>query len=318
MTATQPVPGYEHWSAMLAGQVITDDVGPQPGRYRLPARRTNPSNSPGVTENAKKQPTSWPVAIWRNEGGELNVMIGRKHFLEQSEEYLAFAADTWPRCEAVTEEAYQAAFEGGSWPNENPVVTALNRAPEDNTLEGVLAAIDALEAEARKLIEKGAAKDQDEADQAADVANRLSQLAKKADDLRKKEKAPVLAEAATIETKWQNVIARADIYRRIKAVCLTPFLTKKAAEAEAAKLAEIQSGAPAPEVPRPATTAGSRGKPTGLTTVKTAVIEDYPKALAFFSENAKVKDLIQTLANAAVKQGTTPDGCKVVETKVAR
>jgi hypothetical protein len=54
-----------------------------------------------------------------------------------------------------------------------------------------------------------------------------------------------------------------------------------------------------------------------LKTFKHAQIEDYEKALTFFKESQDVKDLVQELANRAVRAGITVPGTKVIEEKKA-
>ena len=54
-----------------------------------------------------------------------------------------------------------------------------------------------------------------------------------------------------------------------------------------------------------------------MKTFKHAEIKDYEKALAFFKESQDVKDLVQELANRAVRAGIQVPGCKVVEEQKA-
>jgi len=55
------------------------------------------------------------------------------------------------------------------------------------------------------------------------------------------------------------------------------------------------------------------GRAMSLRPHRTVIITDYKKALRFYAENDKVRDIIQQLANADVRAGKTVPGCEVKE-----
>jgi hypothetical protein len=301
---------YAFYHARLGGQDIEQPATPQPGRYRIPARRTD--------GKGYRPAKSTPVAIWRDDNGDLQIQVGNAEPLHRSvgDGFHAFCGEVWGRCMAVSEADYDAVIAGGSWPDESHAVTLSNRAPTDNSIEAIQARIEDLAREAEALIEAGAAKTQDECDRAADLANEIAKFEKKAEAARKAEKQPFLDDGAAVDRKWSPVIAAASIYRRIKLVVCTPFMTEQARKAELARVQASTSGAA--DVPPPAkVTAGTRGRAVAMRTVKTTTIIDRAAVLAHFAEHADVTALLQTLAERSVRAGLTPPGVEVRETKVA-
>lgn len=307
---------YEFYMARLRGDDVPMPDAPQSGRYRLPARRTEGRDG--------KAPTSWPVAIWRDDGTKkLKVMIGRGRLLEEDSKdtgdaFLEFSSTGWPRCIVVSEQEYRRVIDGGSWADEHDAVSRSNRAPADDSLDAIKERIEDLAREAAKLIEAGAATSQETCDRAADLANEIAKYEKRADLARKAEKQPFVDGAAAVDQRWQPVIAAAAVYRRIKLVVITPWLAaldKKRTEDEFQALARGE------KEPHPAerakVTAGTRGRSVAMRTVKRVEITDRAALLAHFNDHQKLTELLQTLAETSVRAGVTPPGVKVAETKVA-
>lgn len=233
------------------------------------------------------------------------------------------AFERWPFLSKrpISHSVYEAVRKTGHWPDENRAAAAdrqgeeaatklanSEHAPDDDSFEALQDRIADLAREAERVIAAGAAKTKDASDQAADLADRLRKLETRADNARDAEKRPHDEASKAVQKKWKPLVERAaDFKERLKFVVVTPFLKAESAKAQAAQAAAIKAGAPVETAPRTAGTTAS----VGLRTVKAATITDYPKALAYFAENAKVRELIQQLANAAVRQGTTPDGCEV-------
>ncbi|MDQ2079518.1 hypothetical protein RA307_04930 [Xanthobacteraceae bacterium Astr-EGSB] len=233
------------------------------------------------------------------------------------------ARERWPYASKrpISRAVYDAVKDGKGWPDENEAARRdrVNSAaaPDADSFEAIRDRIEDLAREAERLIKSGAAKTKEESDQAADVADRLRKLEKRADELRDAEKRPHTEKANEAQRKWAPLVNRADDCKaRLKKVVVTPFLNAEAARQAAAMAAAVKSGA-APEIVAPAKTTAGTTSTVALRTVTSAVIEDYAKALAYFADNAKVKDLIQQLANAAARQGTCPDGCRINTAKEA-
>jgi hypothetical protein len=85
------------------------------------------------------------------------------------------------------------------------------------------------------------------------------------------------------------------------------------ARAEAAKEKVAQAETEVKAIAETPVKAGTRGRATSLRTVTTVTIIDYDAALAFFKERDQVRELVQTLANVAVKAGFTVPGTKVTK-----
>ena len=138
--------------------------------------------------------------------------------------------ETWPYASKypISEETYDAYLATGKWPEHNDVLAEQerrsNEAPDDDSLEGVRARIDALVGEANRLMKKGAAKTKAEADAAADVAVRLGELTTHGNKIRLKQTEPLRTEVEGINLEWKRVLDPAAIYTRLKAMVVQPWL----------------------------------------------------------------------------------------------
>jgi hypothetical protein len=296
---------WQWWADKLAGKPVQMNPGnPHAGFYRMPRK---------AFYGARK--TFTPVAYWPGTNGKMNCRFGDDDVtIERGEEI-------WERVghHPVSEQAYRAvAQDNKPWPDEHELVPmGDNLGPEDEeTFEALQDKIENLAREAEQRLDGPAIGDQDEADRIANLSDRLAELHKKADALRKAERKPHDEALKAIQLKWVGVLLKAETYRNLKFKLLTPWLTrlqqaqKKEAEAAAAAGETLPSDARRPR-------AGTRGRAQSLKTFKRAEIEDYEKALAFFKESQDVKDLVQDLANRAVRAGITVPGTKVVEEQKA-
>lgn len=227
----------------------------------------------------------------------------------------------------ISHETYKQWLEIGKFPDE---IAANARAKEDGLNDvGDLDQhsflkdrIEDLTREADRIIAKGSAKSQEEIDTAADLADRLKKLEDRAESLRKEEKQPHLDGARGVDLKWGGLTASASCAKnKLKKYVITPFMTAEIArqDAETRKMMEVAAAnnMPPPPTPKPIKAGVAVARKVGLREEKSAIIEDYAKTLAYFAANSKVRDLIQQLANASVKQGTVPDGCKLNVQQVA-
>lgn len=322
---------WTNWRAALAGTrgpINADE--PDSGFYET---RSKNKATNEVTRNV--------VAYWYEAGGWLVKGAAAKLYCKGGSGPGSFmlgdimARERWPYASKrpITKAVYDAVCAGKGWPDENAMATAdrertaatSDGAPRSNSaavvdpdsIEALTERLDDLAREAEKLIEAGAAKTQAASDQAADLADRLRGIEKRADELRDKEKRPHMDAATAVQKKWAPIVVRADDCKaRLKKVVVTPFLTAAAAEHAKATAAAIQTGKPAETVAPLKRTAGSTSS-VALRPVNSALVEDWPKALAYFGENAKVRELIQQLANAMARQGTCPAGCKIETKQVA-
>ncbi|MCK7474050.1 MAG: hypothetical protein MZV49_12165 [Rhodopseudomonas palustris] len=249
-----PADQCEFWRRRMAGEVIPiHDGEPQAGFYRL----------------TSKDGTSQPVAYWFARDGLLRCRIGDNDVSEQT------ANERWPWASKrpISHEVYKLVLAGGAWPDQHEAVTRDRNnsaaAPDDNSFEALQDRIEDLARDADALVKAGAAQDQDAANRASDLANRLGELQKKADAARSEERKPHDDAAKAVQVKWKPIIDRADVYKRIKLMVITPFLQAEAkrqreADEAARKAAQeaAKAGSPIPEAPveRAAPKAGSGGR----------------------------------------------------------
>lgn len=264
------------------------------------------------------------VALWQIADGVFQGREGKDRALTMQQIH-----DSWPYLakRPIAHEAYKQWLETGKFPDE---IAADARAKEDGLNDVgdldqhamIKDRIEDLAREAQRIIDRGAAKSQEEIDTAADLADRLKKLEDRAESLRTEEKAPHLAECRGVDLKWGGLTASAAYAKdQLKRIVITPFMTAAIArrDEEIRKAREIAAAnnMPPPPAPRPIKAGVAVSRKVGLREEKTAIIEDYAKTLAYFAANSKVKDLIQALANASVKQGTVPAGCKLNIQQVA-
>lgn len=293
----------------MAGEVVPiHDGEPQAGFYRLVSR----------------DGSSAPVAYWFGKDGAIRCRIGDKDVNEPT------AAERWPWASKapITHELYKAIIGGEPWPDQHAGAAAdrknSNGAPGDDSFEGLKDRIEDLVRDAEALITAGAANDQNAADRASDLANRLGELHKKADTSRAAEKKPHDEAAKAVQAKWLPIMSAAEVFKRIKSAVITPFLVaedqkRRATEAEARKIAEqaAKAGQPIPEPPAMRQTgpkAGAAGRRSvALRTVKVVTITDRAAVLAFFVDNQMISETLQTLADKATRAGVAVPGVTVTE-----
>lgn len=302
---------WDFWKRRLAGEVLAIDANePQTGFYR------------------ERRGETWVTVAYWYENGTLRCQIDSKDVGEDR------AIERWPYASKhpIPFGWFETVRKGGPWPDLHEAVTAdrrnSNNAPDDNSFEGLQDRIGDLARDAEKLIAAGAAKSQEEADRAADLANRLGALWTQADKQRAAEKKPHDDEAKKVQEKWRPVLSLAAIYTRVKEVVHTPFLIeqdRKRKEAQAQAQREAEEAAKAgrePPPPPPAATkpvkAGAGGRRSiALRTQKDVVIEDRAAVLAYFAEGELMTAFLQASAERAVRAGVTVPGTKVIERQVA-
>jgi hypothetical protein len=295
---------WDWWQRKLAGEPVEMNPDtPHAGFYRKPHK-----------EEYGARRTFQPVAYWRGLDGRLCCRIGDTDVTPERGEELWSMVGNHP----VTEEAYRlVAEDGGLWPDEHELVPmGDNLPPEDTSFEGLRDAIEPLARDAEKRIEGPPIADQDEADQIANLADRLAELWKQADEARKTEKRPFDQEAERVQKRWLPLLRLAEAYKNLKYKLLTPWLNKKTEEAKKqaeAAAAAGQSAAAEPRRPR----VGTRGRAMTLKTLKRAEITDYVACLEFFKDSPDVKATVQDLANRAVRTGISVPGTTVLEEQTA-
>jgi hypothetical protein len=301
----KPVDQYDFWRRRMAGEAVPiHDGEPQAGFYRT-----------------RTKDGAWhPVAYWFGRDGVLRCRVADRDVNEQT------AAERWPHISKnpITHEVYKAVLAGEPWPDQHESVIRdranATGAEDESSFDGLKDRIEDLARDAEKLINAGAAQDQAAADRASDLANRLAELQKTADAARAAEKKPLDEQVAAVQAKWKPLLGAADIYKRIKAAVITPFLVAEAAKVRAAEEAAreaaeaaAKTGEPIAEVQtRAAPKAGSGGRRSvALRTVKVVTITDRAAVLAFFAENPLITEALQKMAEKATAAGVTVPGVTV-------
>lgn len=308
---------FDWWRAAVAGNVgpISDGV-PESGYYK--------------TRDVKDGP--WlPVAIW---------IKGDKQVCRVAGE-MRDPARVWTFCakHPVAKEAAKHAFEHGRWPDDPEPIAARPNMPSD-PFEALKAEIEDRVAQADAWL-KAHPKiaSQTDCDLARNMQAQLLKLAKTADENRESEKRPHLAASRAVDAKFKPLTEAAatgssrlrsafetfmrEEENRLRREAQAKFeAERKAAEEERARIeterAEKYKSDPIaaltedePELPVVPTApaevrvqaGGGVGRKAGLKSVFVATLTNYDAALKHFAKNEKVRDLIQKLGDAAVRNG---------------
>lgn len=284
--------------------------------------------------------------IWRHrDSGEMVCRVGPDGAAQMVEDVNAI----WLYCakNRVAKADAQHYREHGIWPGDAPAPIGDNLPPSDDPLENL-----AREVEAERARVDAWVAEPHEGKTAADLgANWLTNvraLEKRVIAAFDAEKAPVLAESTRIDTRWRGLKAlaaqikkalddRTQAIGRKEANRLQDIADAKARadaererkewEAEQAKkaaLAKEHNIAVEQEAPPlfPIVTAappvkvafgGATGSRVGLRRAKaTAHITDWPKAAAHYSNNAKLREVVQKLADHDARDGHPFDGMQII------
>lgn len=323
---------FQFWRDALAGEPVTiNEDAPQSGYYKTKTRRDGP----------------WvPVAIWTVNGKQV-CRVGS----EQRD-----PASVWVFCakNPVPKDAAKQAFETGQWPDMPSDLPASNM-PSD-PLEALKMEIADKEAQAEELLASGAAeKNETAANKARNIQAKLLDLKKRADEMFEAEKAPIRAQATSVDEKFRFRDAvksvadrlrkayerfakaeedrlRAEAQKKFEAERAAAEAARKAAEEAQAKLlrddpiaALTSAPEPLPEMPlapEPVKVqiGGGFGRKAGLKTDWSAKVEDYALATAHFADHPDIKALVDKLATKSVKAAKGAiaiPGVKVIEDRRA-
>lgn len=311
---------WSWWRAALKGEFGELKLGvPESGYYRWLQR-----------DGSYK-----PVGIWRGEDGIPVAKVGERDVTPDAE----WCERVFAYCckHPITFQVYQDVMAGQPWPDAAPE-KRLSNMPDD-PFEA--AKVDLAE-EAELVAELLANPLNDTtAGRAASLADRIGKTGKKADETRAEEKKPHDDASKAVQAKWKPLVDQAaTLTRQLKDAIGAHLLAKKrAAEEEERKRRQEEAkareaamreaearGEPAPqpeppvlERPKPVQTkiAGAEGRTIALRTERRAKIIDYPRAHAALASHPEMKDLVQTLANRAVKAGVAVDGVEVEDIQKA-
>lgn len=294
----------------VRGEIHPDD--PHTGYYR--ARR-------------KGRPSDSPIFYWiSTKTGEQRCHMDGQDYPLHGEDLpngkrKPGALDIWPYASKnpVTKEAYDECLRTGTWPGESEAVTRSNNAPDDDSFEGLQSSIEEFSREAEKLMKAGAAKTQQQANEAADVADKLNKLFARADKARDTEKRPHLEAGREVDDKWRPLTTAASIYKRLKEVVAEPFLKAEKARKEklereareAAAKAQREAAEKEVAAKRAAQDAVARGD--AATAAKAQAEADAALARAQEAENKA-----DAIASTPIKAGTRGRATSLRSAKVAK
>lgn len=301
---------YAVWRAMLRGEkpeIHPDD--PQDGFYRTRERKGGPMV---------------PVAIWTNEDGALQCVIGGKLVDENT------ARERWQYIAAnpITHEVHTAVAERGEqWPDIDAGVAddiagaGHNRAPADDDPEFLRDQIERLK---EGVKEYAKITSDDQAAKAQTLRARLNELAGKADKTREKLKRPHLEAGKEVDATYQPLVKSAKEGADQIARALSAHETEKyRAEQEARRKAEeearraAEAGKPAPVAPppppAPAPIKGAAGRAATVKLVRVVTVTDQDAVYAYCRTHPEVVNLLAQLAQRAVDAGRDVPGVSVEE-----
>ena len=280
---------------------------------------------PGFYRKRERNGTLVGVAIWMNGSDRPVVKIGHSsnETLTAPSREIEFCEGVfaWIAKSTVTEESYRSWLTTGVWHDDVPAANVNhNAAPHvvaKETIEDIKRQAEAWLAEIG-----GEVKTQEQADKAANFADRFGEISKESEAKRKAEKDPVLKQGKEIDGRWNAVTDAGDAAKVWALALVKPFLQAE----QARKLAAAAEKAAAGEVVREVDTkvkAGTRGRSTSLRTTQKAKVENYAAAFAHYRDTPRFRDLdlvktaIDQLATADLKAGHEVPGAKLIDVQTA-
>jgi hypothetical protein len=313
-TAASSEDQWRFWQARLRGENPDHTVGrAESGYWRLRLRDGR----------------IVPVFLWREADGRLAMIYdcGQPRFVEDE---AAFCERTFSYLikNPVSSESYKHYQKHGRWPEDVPAVdeevsarVGHNAPPETIISETVKE----LRAEAEKWLQEigGKIETQEQADRAANYADKFSELEKEADTKRTVEKAPVLKQTREIDGRWQPIVKAAEAAKRwakgLPEAYLKAERARRAAEA-AAKAAEGQ--AINPEGVR--VKAGTRGRSVSLRGRKILKVTDADALWDAYARDERfrgdpdVQSALHRLAFGDLQLGKTVLGAEIITQESAK
>ena len=312
---------YAYWQAKLRGE----DPDPLTDRTKLPL-------------GFWRLRSGDPLAVWLGEDGARVALRGFSAAPRQmAAKHMEAMAESGSFGLAVPEALYRAAFEAAEWPDDPPAVAPIGHNLPASDFDRLRIEIEG-EAETTAPFLLKPIETQADADKCSTWARRVGMLAKAADEAREAEKAPHLAAGREVDDRWRPVIADArDLTARLKKH-VEPYLIRLKREAdEAARKAreeaeQLRAAADlvtvnederaelihqAQETERAAepkrAIAGRPNMRVSLRKKVRARIVDYDACHAALKDHRDMRELVEQLANRAVKAGVPLAGVEAEE-----
>jgi len=302
---------YEYWRTALKGDAVEYHMeSPQCGFYKK-----------------KKLGGGWQrVAIWQEEENLVAQVDGGDLISDHD----VIVEKIWSYCmdKPISKEVFRAVEAGEPWPDEVPGL-GHNAPPAANEFDELKEQIES----ARTLIDGYAEiETQDQADQAANLRDRLNSLSKEADKQRKTEKQPHLDAGLKIDARWNPLKEAAKQAADWLRGPMGVFIKKEekvraeaAAKAAAEHAEKVRKQAPTPiqeviEAPpeaAPVKIGGATGKRASLRTQKVVVVTDYEACLMAVKDQKDVIAAVEKAATRLAKAGVDVPGVEIKEEKAA-
>jgi hypothetical protein len=305
-TEPEPHDPYAYYFARLDGQDVQPQArAPEAGFYR---RRSHAF--PGWIAVA-----IWPTDDGQMQGLEIPPTGGAPHAVLDPEELIALFGMCWDN--PVAEDVWRAVTERGeAWPDDPPEPKPATNLSAD-PLEEILYQLRGEEEELGRFLAQPI-DSQDKADRAANWSGRLDELEKKADELRRQEKKPHDDAAKRVQERWRPVCELADQLKRKVKSALTPWLAREEKRRAEERQLAMHAGRDVPAAKKGK--AGTVGRAVSLTTIKTAVIDDYHALATYLIDqgNVDLRDSLQQIANKLARAGATAPGYHITTVTRAR
>jgi hypothetical protein len=295
---------YDFWHSALQGNPLelVRDVA-KPGFYRNKRR-------------------GWdPIAIWQANGKTV-AMVGAKGRIVDGDEEFCERYFAWCAKHPVSEQAYREFCATGKWHDDVPE-TKVDRSNAEPHF-AISETIAELKAEAEAWLKSigGVVQTKEQADKAANFADRFAELEKDAEKARVAEKEPVLKAQRDIDGKWQPIKSAGDAAKRWAKGLITKYL---AAE-QARKAAEVAAKAAGGEAVRPddlKVKAGTRGRTVSLRTERKPEVTNFDELWKHYENDQRFRlnpDVTKALVRVAeldLNAGREVPGAKITEKQVA-
>lgn len=310
-------------------------------KAELPYNETEPLSGYYRCAAVKNGPLL-PVAIWRDESGQLQVYRdGEPVALER----------VWPYCiwNPIPYEWYEAATERGEgWPDAHKiepdpapdtgeiyaaqsgaipaanreVASSDNRPPENDEAVQLTNQVEKARAGLKQYSEITS---DEQAAKAQDLRSKLNELANTADKKRDSEKRPYLDKCKEVDGRWQPIIKLAKAGADAIRTALKAYETKKfreQQEAERKRQEEVAAaqaaGKPIPEPqeetpPAQVVIKGATGRAASIKTIKVAKVVDQDAAYKHLRAVPEIRDAIHKVAQRMVNAGNNVPGVEVEE-----
>jgi hypothetical protein len=303
--------GYDYWLSALDGGPVD-----WPRNFAMP----------GFFRKNERDGSKVGIAIWLSDAGRPVVKVGKAppKVLATPAQEAEFCEYSFAWCSKypVSEDAYRAWFSTGKWFDDVPEAVLSNAAGAPH--EVIAETIADIKRQAEEWLAGigGAVTTQQQADTAANYADRFGELAKEADKARITEKEPILKAQRDCDGRWKPVEAAGKDAKKWASGLTEAFLKAERARklAEAAKAAEAGQAVRDEDVK---VKAGTRGRSVTLRKHKELRFPDMPALRAYlaaddgFWDYPDVLNAIGHIVRKRLEAGIAVPGAAMVDVETS-